>query len=183
MSQLSERLHGFRDRLKIDGSRLGEECLGQAVLYNQIGELVAQVKYASRIAKDTLDFTEARLKKEARANPGLFGIQKVTESALEEAVKTHDEYRSAQKEYGDLQYLADCATVLLTSAEQRKSMLKDSVSMAIHELYSTQHDLSQDQNQLVSAQAKVNEEDVMNIRRANARARELESQQQEDRDV
>lgn len=178
MSDLSARLQGFRSALRIDGSKLGEECLGQAVLYNQIGELVSEIKRTARTSKDTLDFTEARLKKEARANPGQFGIQKVTEAALDEAVKTHDEYRSAQKEYGDAQYLADCAAVLLTSAEQRKSMLKDAVSMAIHELYSSHHDLSRDQHQLVGAQGDVNEQDVMDVRRANARARELEKQQE-----
>jgi len=62
-------------------------------------------------------------------------------------------------------------------------MLKDAVSMAIHELYSSHHDLSRDHHQLTSAQSDVNEQDIMDVRRSNARARELEKQQQEDTNV
>ncbi len=183
MGELSQRLVGFRTSLKIDGTKLGEECLGQAVLYEQIGQLVADIKRTARTAKDTLDFTEARLKKEARQDPGKFGIPKVTESALDEAVKTHEEYLSAQKEFGDAQYLADCANVLLTSAEQRKSMLKDAVSMSIHQLYSSQHDLTGDQHRLVRATSDVHEQDIVNLRRETAQARQQEIQQEESSDV
>lgn len=183
MSDFSSRLTQFRQALRIDGTQLGEECLGQATLYNQIGELVAEIKKAARTSKDTMDFTEARLKKDARANPGLYGIQKTTEPALDEAVKTHQEYRQTQQEYAEAQYLADCANVLLTSAEQRKSMIKDAVSMAIHELYSSHHDLSKDQRGLTKAQGTVNEQDINDLRRKNAKAREDESQQEADTDV
>jgi len=181
-TDLSQRLASFRNSLKIDGNNLGGECLGQAVLYEQIGLLVADIKRTARAAKDTMEFTAARLKKEARANPGQFGIAKTTESALEEAVKVHNEYRGVQEKYAEAQYLADCAGVLLMAAEQRKSMLKDSVSMQIHELYSAQHDLSKDQNRLSGAQGDVNEADINNVRRAVAAARE-EEEKQEDIDV
>jgi len=180
MSDLSDRLTSFRSSLKIDGSNLGEECMGQAVLYEQIGQVVADIKKIARAAKDTMEFTAARLKKEARTNPGQFSIVKITESALDEAVRVHTEYQMAQQDYAEAQYLSDCATVLLAAAEQRKSMLKDSVSLAIHQLYSSQHDLSKSRNQLAGAQGEVHEQDVNEVRRANAAARVDEAQQEEE---
>lgn len=179
-AEVRGRLRSFRDALRIDGNNLGEECLGQAVLYEQIGELVAQIKGSTRASKDTLDFTMARLKKEARTNPERFSLTKITEAALDEVVNTHDEVVSAKKEYAEAQYLSDCASVLLTAAEQRKSMLKDSVSLAIHQLYSSQHDLSQDQYKLTAAGSKVNEDDINNVRRAVAVARQNEPENESD---
>jgi hypothetical protein len=178
MSEYSQRLKGFRNHLKIDGNNLGEECLGQATLYDNIGNLVSEIKRDARTAKDTMEFVAARLKKDARQNPGKFGIAKITEASLDEAVKTHDDFRAEQQKYTEAQYLADCAAVLLTAAEQRKSMIKDSVSMAIHQLYSSHHDLSKDQHALTRAEGEVNEQDINDLRRSNASAREQENNQE-----
>jgi hypothetical protein len=140
--------------------------------------LVAEIKRDARAAKDTVEFTEAGLKKEARQNPGKFGIAKVTGDSVNEAVRVHDDLVDVKTKYSEAQYLADCAGVLLVAAEQRKSMIKDSVSMAIHQLYSSHHDLSKDQHALTRAEGEVNEQDINDLRRSNASAREQESKQE-----
>jgi hypothetical protein len=114
------------------------------------------------------------LKKDARQNPGKFGIAKITESALDEAIRVHGDYREAVKKYSEAQYLSDCASVLLTAVEQRKSMIKDVVSLTIHELYTAQQDMSSERSSLVKAEAKATEDDIRQVRSAARKGQKLE---------
>lgn len=179
MSALQDRLRELKARLPIDRTRLGEECAGQAVLFGEIGEFVSELKRDARTAKDFLDLERSRVRKGIRENPGGAGISKLTESALEDAVITHDDYRKALTAYTEAQYLADCANVLITAAEERKSMIKDAVTLYVHEWYSTKDDLAPQKVDL----NKVTEDRINDLRRSSAAQREQESQGEENTGV
>lgn len=176
MSEYSIQLEAFKKQLPVDRTQLGEECLNQPTLYWQIGELVSGIKSNARIMKDNLEFVTARLKKDARQNPGMFGIAKVTESALDEAIHVHNDYRDAVKKYSEAQYLSDCASVLLASVEQRKSMLREAVSLTIHELYSAQQDMSGDRAALLKAESNVTEDEIRQARSAARREHQVDEE-------
>lgn len=179
MSALQDRLRELKTRLPIDRTRLDEECSGQAVLYDEIGEFVAELKRDARTAKDFLDLERSRVRRGIRENPGSVGIAKLTESALEDAVITHDDYRKALTAYTEAQYLADCANVLMTAAEERKSMIKDAVTLYVHEWYSTKNDLAPQKVEL----NKVTEDRINDLRRSSAADREQDAQREENTGV
>lgn len=179
MSTLQDRLRELKTRLPIDRTRLDEECAGQASLYNEIGEIVAELKRDARTAKDFVDRERSRLRKEIRENPGLHGISKLTESALEDGVNTHPDYIKAQQNYAEAQYLADLSATLVTAAEERKSMIKDAVTLFVHEFYSTKDDLG-------SAKANmqaVTEDQINQIRRQAAQEQQTDAQREENTGV
>lgn len=163
-SVLSDRLREFKARLPINRTRLDEECAGQAVLYNEIGEFVAELKRDARTAKDNVEFEHSQLRKKFRENPGAFGIAKLTESSLEDAVVTDPQYRQALSAYAEAQYLADMASTLIAAAEERKSMIKDAVTLFVHEYYSTKDDLAPQKSTLI----EVTEESINKVRRQSA---------------
>lgn len=171
MSALQERLRELKARLPINRTRLDEECAGQAVLFNEIGEFVAEIKRDARSAKDLVDLERSRLRKEIRDNPGQFGVAKLTESALEDAVNTHADYRKALTTYTEAQYLADVANILVTAAEERKSMIKDAVTLFVHEYYSTKDDLAPQKTNMT----QVTEDSINNLRRRTAVEQQNES--------
>jgi len=170
-THIKERLDAIRARMPIDRMRLDEECVHQAAFYAEVGELVSELKRDYRVTKDRADYVAADLRHKARTNPGSFGIMKVTNDAIQDAVTIHPEYIKAQQEFLDAQYLAECASVLLVSAEQRKSMVKDAVSLFVHEYYSTRQDMTPEKNTL----SNIGEEDITNLRRRNATNRETDN--------
>lgn len=175
MSSLQDRLRELKAKVPIDRTRLDEECAGQAVLYGEIGEFVAELKRDARVSKDFVDQERSRLRKEIRENPQNYGISKLTESALEDAFTTNVDYRKALTAYAEAQYLADCAVTLLTAAEERKSMIKDAVTLYVHEYYSTKDDLAP---QKVDMQ-KVTESEINNLRRQAAAEQQNDAQREE----
>lgn len=168
--QLKEKLEEIRARMPIDRMQLDVECGQQAAFYAEVGELVTELKREFRVTKDRADYIAADLRDKARKNPGAFGIMKVTNDAIQDAVSIHPEYREAQEAFLEAQYLAECASVLLVSVEQRKSMVKDAVSLFVHEYYSTKQDMTPEKNVL----SNIGEEDIVQMRRKNAVSREKE---------
>ena len=179
MSVLQDRLRELKSRMPIDRTRLDEECVGQAAMYADIGEFVSELKRDARNAKDFLDLEHSRLRKAIRENPGAYGIAKLTESALEDGVITHDDYRRALQSATEAQYLADCANVLIAAAEQRKSMIKDAVALYIHEYFSTKDDMAPQK----VGMRKVTEERINDLRRGTAVEHEKEAQREENTGV
>ncbi len=171
MSALQDRLRELKPRMPIDRTRLDEECAGQAVLYNEVGEIVAELKRDARTAKDFVDRERSRIRKEIRENPGAHGISKLTESALEDGVNTHPDYLKACQQYAEAQYLSDLGASLITSAEERKSMIKDAVTLYIHEYYSTKDDLAPQKSNM----QQVTEDGINRIRRQAAQEQQSEA--------
>jgi len=179
MSALQDRLRELKTRLPIDRTRLDEECAGQASLYNEVGEIVAELKRDARTARDFVDRERSRLRKEIRGNPGAHGISKLTESALEDGVNTHPDYIKAQQSCTEAQYLADLSGTLAIAAEERKSMIKDAVTLFVHEYYSTKDDLAPQKTNM----QQVTEDEINRIRRQAAVEQQAETQREENTGV
>jgi len=173
--EVKNKLDEFRGRLSIDSNHLEDECIYQAVLYGEVGEFAAELRRDAKIAKERLDYEKAGLQRDARMNPANYGITKVTEAAIEEAVLTNNVYRKVLAESIDSSYLADCANILQTAIEHRKSMVKDLVTLFVHEYYSSSQDMTPEKKFLT----KVTEEEIMAYRRRNATLRSLENEQEE----
>lgn len=173
--EIKNKLGEFRSKLPIDRLSLEVECSHQAALYDEVGEFVAELRKEAKLAKDNLEFVRARLSKEATINPGLFGISKVTVDAVVNAVLVTEEYRNALSVQTETQYLAELGNNLMDALEQRKSMIKDTVTLLVHQYYSTKQDMSPERRSV----QKVSEDEVMAQRRELARRRAEENKQEE----
>jgi hypothetical protein len=156
---MKQTLEELKKKLSIDQYGLETECTGQPELYETAGELMVNAKSAARTSKDYLDFVKADLSFKIRSNP---------ENGVDSTVVVQHEYRKAQAEYIEAQELADSFSVLLTAVEQRKSMLKDLVTLFVYNYYSDTHEMSSERQ----AMNPVTKEQIINKRREAARDRQ-----------
>jgi hypothetical protein len=175
MEELKAKLLEFKAALPLDPNSLDTECVNHATLYDDIGTFVADLRQTARVAKNHLDFTFARLRKEIRENPAKFGVSKATGDAVDDAAKAHKDYADALQDYSDKLYLSDCGGVLKESAEHRKANLRDAVSLYVHNYYKAGPDAY-----AKSMMSEVEEEDLKKHRRKlRAAQRESEAKEEE----
>ena len=169
-------LEGLKGKLAIDQYQLELECMNQAFVYEEIGELATLVKADAKRAKEHLKFVEAGISADIRREPERFGVSKVTGDSVFAAVVVHPDCRKANDEAIDASELSDRLIVLLESAAQRKAMLRDLVSLYTHNYYTNQ-DLSGE----VKAASGVTEKQIVQTRIQNAgRKKELEEEKREE---
>ncbi len=134
-----EILEDFRIRLPLDRLELEQECCDQAIIYDEIGSWVAEVRSRAKIAKEHVSFVEAELSLKVRKNPADFGLpvdKKPTEGTIVSTVTTHEDYQEAVSDHIEADRFANEAAVLLAAAEQRKSGLRDLVRLYVNNYYS-----------------------------------------------
>lgn len=158
-----EVLDGFKSRLSVDPCNLEIECRDQSVLLEEVGEITAEIKRVSRAAKEHLEYIKADLSTRIRKEPEKYDITKITEGAVASAVVLQPEYQKAVEEMLDAMEHADTFSTLLIAVEQRKSLIKDAVSLYIHEYYLSQKLTGEEQNL-----GKVTEEQIAKKRLENA---------------
>jgi len=137
--ELKEGLVGLRKKLPIDSYELERECREQPSLYDEIGDLATKAKAFARNAKRELELLEANLRAKVRSNPESYGIMgKISNDAILEVVTIQEDVQKAKQDYIDATEIAEDFSVLLTSGEQRKSMIRASVDLFVHAYYTSQ---------------------------------------------
>ncbi len=131
--------------------RLEEEWLAQVRLFAQYATELAEADYAVEVAKTDLKLTEAeleeadaRLDREIRRHHIEFGIERITESAVEKTiilqgghVRAKDKMFVAMKKLNELKRDRDIAKVAVDTMHQRNPALKDLVTLQGRSYYST----------------------------------------------
>jgi len=128
-------IRGFRKRIVIDPENLVEMCRDQALLYDDIGEVATDWKEKTRSQEKAIEFIKSDLRHKIRANPEVYGIAKITESAIESVVPLQLEYQEALEKLSKLKMISDRLYILLESAAQRKSMLREIISLYVSRYY------------------------------------------------
>lgn len=154
VSDLVEALDGLRERLPIDKFELEDECVGQATLYEEVGELAIIAKAMARTAKNDLEFLEAETKNKVRKSPEDFDLdtkKKPTNDAINDAVTVQANVREAKAEYVSISQAADAFSILQNAVEQRKGNIRNLVTLYVHNYYLAQNpEMRQERNQLDS---------------------------------
>lgn len=163
-SETRERLSSLRQRLAIDQYNLEDECVGQPSLYAEVGDLATEARSIAKKAKDSLDFTRADLSFKIRKEPGKYGVEKVTEASIESAVIIQKEYQQAATAVIETQKVADAFGVLQESVGQRKSMLKDLVSLYIYNYYMSKAEMGGEKRQVNEVETEVTQKAIMKKR-------------------
>lgn len=164
---LLKEIEAIREKITIDQFGLEGECLKQPVLYERVSSLSAEVKAEARRAKEELESTKAEVELAVRANPDLFNVAKITEGTVSAVVTSSDKCRIATKKYIDYQEMSDKFTALEISCEQRKSAVRDLITLYIHNYY------SQNKNPMNEEELKgMREKQIIEMRKQNAQARQ-----------
>lgn len=121
----------FKKEIFIDKNSLDDELVRQPQLYCDWAEQEAEAQYNRDKNKEKLDLIKAELDGEIRKNPSKYGIEKITESAISNAIIQDKKYQEANNIY--LQSVQDARIlgVAKTSFDMRNSSLKGLVSLFI----------------------------------------------------
>ena len=139
MPTIDDYIKKIKNRLPIDQFNLNEECIKQPDLYADVGILAAELRDEARKSKDLFDNTCAELKTDIRNDPEKFGIKKVTEGSIAETLILCEKYNTDQDIYREADLISNKVSVLLAAVEQRKSLLRDLISLYIHSYYSDEN--------------------------------------------
>ena len=133
---------GFRDLLNEFGGKLGIdrfnleiEACNQPILLEEVGSVKVDAKRQAKDAKDKLELIKSKLLLDMKRNPGKFNLDKPTVAA---AIICEPEYQTALKEFNVLDEQSDAIDVVYAAVEQRKSLIREAVSLYVHEYYSKQ---------------------------------------------
>jgi len=158
------KLSSLRQRLVINPNNLEDECVGQPSLFAEVGEMATEARSAAKKAKDSMDFTRADLSFKIRKDPAKYGVEKVTEASVESAIIIQQEYQKAAAEVIETQKAADAFGVLQDSVAQRKSMIKDLVSLFIYNYYMSRAEMGGERRQVNEIDSEVTKEAIMSKR-------------------
>jgi len=148
IEELREALEELRSELPINPIELDEECRRQPEKFELVGQFATQAKALSRKAKDNLDYIEAEVKSKIRQNPEEFGlVGRITNDAVNEATTIHKDVMEAKRDYIEISKISDSLAILVQSMEQRKAMIRDLVSLYVHNYYSN-HSLAGEEKSL-----------------------------------
>lgn len=117
--------------MEIDESALDVEWLEQPNLVMRYSRNEAETERRKDLAKESLDLVRAKLDKDIRINPELFGLGdlKITETVVSNAIISHEDYKEAYKEYLDANYEYTLAKNAMKAVVQRKDALENLVRL------------------------------------------------------
>lgn len=136
---------GFKDLLNEFGSKLGIdrfnleiEACNQPILLEEVGSVKVDAKNQAKEAKDKLELIKSRLLLDIKRNPDKYNLEKPTEATVAAAIVCEPEYQSALKEFNILEEQSNAIDIIYAAVEQRKSLIREAVSLYVHEYYSKQ---------------------------------------------
>ena len=115
--------------IAIDVEALDLEWLEQPSLMMKYSKNAADCKRTRDIAKEGVDLIKAEIDKDIRKNPGDYGVEKITETVVMNAILEEVDYQSAMTTYIDARHSADVAAAAVSAFEQRKQALEGLVKL------------------------------------------------------
>ena len=119
----------YLEDIKIDERALDTEWLQQPRLVFLYSELTAKNKKRLDLANEKLSILRAELDKKIRTTPDKYGIEKITETAVSNAILTQDEYKEMQREIIEIKYDYDIARAASNAMDSKKSALENLVKL------------------------------------------------------
>lgn len=129
------RLDELKTDLVIHLKRLEQDCASQPTLCEEVASIQADLKGELSRAEWDLEQLRSRRSLEIRSDPDTFGLTKITESAVKDAINTCEDVDEAQRLIADLDALYRKASGLVDAFDQRRSMISNAVSLYTHEYY------------------------------------------------
>lgn len=119
----------WQERLAIDLNNLHLIASQHPTYFAEIAALGAKAKGFARRAKALLDLAKSEAENAVRANPSDFGLEKVTEGAIRNAVESCEDVLKAKDELLDAEDLASQIDAIVSGFEHRRSMINNAVAL------------------------------------------------------
>ena len=113
----------------IDPDALDVEWVQQATLMGRYAAHAANMKREMDDAKERLDVVRARLDMAIRANPGQYGLEKVTEAAVQSTILLQKEYTEQNEALSTARYEYDMASAAVRAIDTKKTALENLVRL------------------------------------------------------
>lgn len=130
----------FEADISIDPDSLDVEWLNQPKLLMKYSKLEADARAELEKAKEYVAFIKAQTDMSIRSNPAVYGIEKVTESAITSAITTDAGVREAVQRFNKVHHLLNLVANAVKAIEQRKSALENLVKLFGLEYFSSPSD-------------------------------------------
>lgn len=121
--------------LVIDEHKLEQEWGNQAPLFYEYASQLADARLANDEAKAELDVTAAELDMAIRSNPDHFGVEKISEAAVKNAVVQQAAYQTAQEALNATTHAVRMLEAMTRALEHRKTALKSMVELRLANYY------------------------------------------------
>jgi hypothetical protein len=118
--------------VEIDEYNLDRELDRQPRNYMRIAIKLADARLAHAEAKAELDLTEAEVAKNVRVNPKKYGLDKITETGLEQVIKLRPEYQAAQTAMLKAKHVMDIYDAVREALEHKKYTLQGRVTLHVN---------------------------------------------------
>ncbi len=123
--------------LEIDMDSLDEEWINQPELFHKYAIKASLYSKKHDEAKAELDVVKAEAGKRIRQNPQKYGIKKVSEKAIEEAIILDHSYQEALEALHSAKYKWDIARDAVRALDQRCKALENEVKLHGQNYFST----------------------------------------------
>lgn len=143
--------------LTLDDSDLEREWIRQPSTFLKYSEMAARARHKENQAENFLKFTLAQLAATARANPDMFGLDKVTDKAVDVVVETHDDTQSAREELAKAQLESQLAYAAMRAMEEKLKALEFVTRMQLSGFSNIDGDLTKVSDMKKSAQNNTRE--------------------------
>jgi creatinine amidohydrolase/Fe(II)-dependent formamide hydrolase-like protein len=155
--------------LEIDRDSLDTEFLRQPGMYFRYSEALTQAEADRDHAKERLDVLWAQLDAAVRKNPARYGLDKVVEAAVNNAIVLQSVYQKAKQAYIELVKRASLLTAAVRAMVQRKDSLEGLARLAVAGYFAAPRAASAEQG--VSMVESAREETRETIRQAFRRGK------------
>jgi len=115
----------YEEDIRIDESALDVEWLDQSSLMMKYARNAAEARLELDRAKEALELTKAELDREVRSNPEAFGMEKLTESAVQNTIILQEAYIGANDNFIQAKFKADIAQGAVRAFDARKDALEN----------------------------------------------------------
>lgn len=119
----------YEQDIEINPDALDVAWLEQPRLMLQYSKLSAKMRRELDMAKQELDIAKAEADRKIRESPEDYGLAKVTEASVSNAILNEDGYKDAYETYLSAKYESDMASGAVNAFEHRKSALENLVRL------------------------------------------------------
>ena len=121
---------------QFDAANLGEEWSRQPLLYMKYARAAADARREMDESKNVLEVVKSEIALSIRNDHGSYGLIKVTEALLIQAVQCHADVKAAMEEVVDARHSYEVLLAAVGSMDHKKKALENAVSLFLAGYYS-----------------------------------------------
>ena len=140
------------DLFDINKNNLDEEWVKQPEQYHQAADELVDARDAYERAQAELKVIEAELDSAIRQDPTQFGLEKVTETALERVIIRQRRFVKAQEEMFRAKHVMGLCQVEVSTLDHRKTALENLTKLRLADYFSEPRPPKEDRERLQAAE-------------------------------